>query len=130
MPNLVVGTEVLFPDEACMGLVETDLLDPAYKELRRYRILTVIRGDKPAQFRVDLGPAEKFKAVGEFRIPGGYVDEVTGRIYIEETVGRLCHFADVKHAKPWDNSETQPHDLIGAYERIAKRRRETLKGRR
>ncbi len=59
----------------------------------------VIRQDKPAEYRIDLGLASKFKGVDQLRIPGGVIDE-TGQIFIEETVGRLKDIANKMRQRP------------------------------
>ena len=59
----------------------------------------VMRGDKPAEMRKDLGAAKSFKA-DQFRIPGGAMDETTGKFYIEHTVGELMDIADYLRTNP------------------------------
>jgi hypothetical protein len=46
-----------------------------------------------------MGRADHWLA-NEFRILGGAVDEVTGRIYIEHTVGELLDIAQYLRDKP------------------------------
>ena len=59
---------------------------------RRFQIILVIRNDDLAEYRIDLGPASDFTAP-EFRIPGGIVDDSTGRGEILHTVGELKDIA-------------------------------------
>jgi len=93
------GTTYALKDEPCLGLYELNLKSPDQRSRRRYQILTVIRNDKPAEFRKDLGLAKKIK-VDQFRIPGGVRDEATGRFEVLHTVGELQDIADYLRAKP------------------------------
>ena len=99
MSKLVAGAISITDDEPCLGLYEMNFKSPDQRSRHRYQIIMVIRDDKPAEYRIDLGLAKKFKA-DQFRIPGGIVDETTGRIYIEETVGRLKTIADQLRKAP------------------------------
>ncbi|MDO8706414.1 MAG: hypothetical protein Q7J84_15855 [Sulfuricaulis sp.] len=54
-------------------------------------MIKVMRGDRPAEFRRDLGKVKQFKAI-QFNIPGGAMDG--GRYYVEHTVGELVDIAD------------------------------------
>lgn len=85
-------------DEPCLGLFEMNL-QSGYNGWRRYQIVYVMRGDKPAEFKKDMGAAKSFKA-HQFRIPGGAKDEITGRFYIEHTVGELRDIADDMRSNP------------------------------
>jgi len=57
-------------------------------ELRRYQVYVVVRNDKLATYRKDMGATKNFKT-DQIRILGGVIDEVTGKLYIEHTVGEL-----------------------------------------
>ena len=97
---VAIGTHYVVADEPCWGLFELNQQAPNGGGLRRYQIIQVIRHeDKIAEYRRDLGPAGSFKAE-QFRIPGGGIDPETGRIWIEETVGRLMDIADTMRAQP------------------------------
>lgn len=99
--KLVIGATDIKPDEPCLGLYEMNFKTPNQKARHRYQIIIVIRdGDKPAEYRIDLGNVKKFKGVDQIRIPGGIVDEITGKIYIEETVGRLQDIANKVRGVP------------------------------
>jgi len=101
MSKLVLGAPFITDDEPCLGLYELNFKSPDQRSRHRYQIIMVIRnGDKPAEHRIDLGLASKFKGVDQFRIPGGIVDEDTGKIYIEETVGRLKDIANIMRGRP------------------------------
>lgn len=94
MAGLALATTHVSNDEPCLYLNEVHLQSPGSRGWRRYQVLIVMRGDRPAEFRTDMGPAERFKDVQPFRIPGGAVDEQTGRFHIEHTVGELVDLAN------------------------------------
>ena len=98
--KLVLGATDISDDDPCLGLYELNFKSPDQRSRHRYQIIMVIRnGDKPAEYRIDLGLASKFKGVDQFRIPGGVIDE-TGQIFIEETVGRLKDIANKMRQRP------------------------------
>lgn len=112
MARIRYGTAFVLEDEPCLLLVEMNLKAPDQKLRKRYQIIHVIRNDKPAEFRQDLGLAKEFKA-DQFRIPGGIIDEQMGRIYIEETVGRLKEMADqIRGNPPFNKRELVKSDKI------------------
>ncbi len=88
------ATNAVLKDEPCLGLYELNFKAPDQKSRHRYQIYVVIRNDEPYEFRKDMGLTSKFKKVDQFRIPGGVIDETTGRIFIEHTVGELSDIAD------------------------------------
>jgi hypothetical protein len=79
-----IGTDFLLPDEKALVLVEANQLSPDYKRKRRFQLVYVVRGDKIAEHRKDLGAASNFKAP-QFRIPALF----------EHTVGELWDMADI-----------------------------------
>ena len=99
MANIICGTSFVSEDEACLGLYEINLQSPGSKGFHRYQILYVMRGDRPAQLRHDMGPAKHFRA-DQIRIPGGFYDEDTDRYYVEHTVGELRQIADYVREHP------------------------------
>ena len=99
MAKILYGTHYVSEDELCLGLFEMNLQTPGSKGLHRYQIVYVMRGDKPAEYRRDMGPVRKFK-VDQLRLPGGAYDETTDRYYIEHTVGELREIADRWRLKP------------------------------
>lgn len=101
-------------DEPCFNLSELNLVAPDGKSWRRYQILVVVRDDELANVRVDLGPRGRFRAP-EFRVPGGVVDDATGKIEILHTVGELRDIADHQRAGRFWQPEIVPTDLIGRY---------------
>ena len=79
---------------------------------RRFQIILVIRNDAIAEYRVDLGSAKEF-TTPEFRIPGGVVDESTGRGEILHTVGELKDIATEMHTRAAPVVQTP--DIWGDY---------------
>ena len=78
----------------------------------RFQIILVIRNDAIAEYRVDLGSAKEF-TTPEFRIPGGIVDETTGRGEILHTVGELKDIATEMHTRAAPLVQTR--DIWGDY---------------
>jgi len=89
---MLTGTTYVVADEPCFGLKEENLMSPLDGQWHRYQILFVVRADALAEYREDLGLAKDFNAQ-QMVIPGGERGE-DGKIYIEETVGRLKEIAD------------------------------------
>ncbi len=115
MSKLILGTNTVSLDEPCWSLKEVLGPAPDYKSLRRWQIIKVIRNDRIAEYRRDLGPAETFK-VGEIAIPGGVVDLATGRGELLHTVGELLDIAEYyRRGDLPDPEHPDPSDLIGAY---------------
>jgi len=97
------GTGYILVDEPCLGLYELNFKSPDQRSRKRYQIVQVMREDKPAEHRIDLGLANR--KVDPFRIPGGVIGD-DGRIYIEHTVGELQEIADqVRGNPPFDKRE-------------------------
>lgn len=107
---LEIGTSFILEDEPCFCLTEDDLVID--RKRRRYRSYTVVRGDRLATYREDLGASKKFKT-DPIRIMGGVKDPVTHRLYIEETVGSLLDIAREIRARPtFDKKELVGIDNI------------------
>ncbi len=100
MAKIICGTNVVSEDEPCLGLFEMHLQSPCSRGYHRYQIIYVMRGDRPAEFRRDMGKAANFKGVEQFRIPGGAYDETTQRYYVEHSVGELVEIADRMRLRP------------------------------
>ncbi len=106
LPSLIAGTQTLNPDEPAFGLSEVNLQSglPGVG-WRRYQVIYVVRADRLAECRIDLGPADAFTAP-QFRVPGGVKDETTGRITIVHNVGELTEIAEYLRERPalygWD----------------------------
>ena len=128
MPLLIAGTLVISPDEPCFGIAEVNLQSglPGVG-WRRYQIGYVVRQDKLAEFRRDLGPLDAFKC-SQFRIPGGVIDGHTGKGEILHTVGELMDIADkLRAGQLGESSKVKPDDLLGKAireaEEVQKRKR-------
>jgi len=115
MAGLALSAPAISLDEWCFGITEINLQSPGYKGFHRYQIVNVIRADKLVEHRIDLGLAKNFTAQ-QFKIPGGVIDEATGRMEILHTVGELMDIAIAMRngviGKPPD---FEPSDLIGRY---------------
>ena len=94
MPNhLRPSTLVIDKDEPCFNLSELNQLSPPPDQaLHRFQIILVVRNDRLAEYRQDLGPTSKYTRP-EFRIPGG-VEVGHGRVEILHTVAELQEVAD------------------------------------
>lgn len=73
--TLIEGaTFTLLPDEPCVSLwenqIQTGLPGQGW---HRYQILRVIRNDRPATYRIDMGHVSEWPDAGGFYIPGGVV---------------------------------------------------------
>jgi len=92
--KIIIGTGFLMMDEPCLGLYEMVMQSPGSRGLHRYQIFKVIRKDKQAEYQLDLGSNDNWEGIEQFRIPGGVVDEVTGKGEILHTVGGLIDIAN------------------------------------
>src|SRR3990167_6048405 len=82
-----IVTDHVFESESCYGLAEGPLLLNMPDGSTRWRWVqevTVIRGDRKAGWRQDLGPAEDFNRVSPLLIPS----------FGENTVAQLQYRAD------------------------------------
>jgi hypothetical protein len=110
MKQITLGTNWIRFDEPCAGLYELDYQSPGSKGFHRYQIALVVRDDKVYEYRKDLGKTKKFKGVDQIRIPGGTVDQRTGKIQIAHTVGQLMDIVDKLRA---GKSLFDKRELIG-----------------
>lgn len=110
---LYQATDYILFDEPCYGLYELNYKSPDQHTRRRYQIIIVMRNDKPAEYRKDMGSVKKFKGLDQFRIPGGVQNETTGRFDIVHTVGELMDIADYLRVKrPFDKKAFLKLDKI------------------
>ncbi len=84
-------TDYVIDDEPCYNLSELNLVADDGK-FHRYQILAVMRGDRLAEYKEDMGLTKDFKA-HQLRVMGG--DIQNNRIYIEETVASLREEANL-----------------------------------
>ena len=98
--RLQYGTHFVTEDEPCLGLREEVRTAPNGTK-HRYQIVWVIRQDRPAEYRRDMGLAKKFNS-DAFWIVGGVIGD---KIYLEETVGSLREHAEDMRLHPFDKRE-------------------------
>ena len=115
MGKLIAAAIEVHLDEPAFNLTEINLQAPDNKEWRRYQIISVLRGDKLAEYREDLGPRDNFTA-DAFRIPGGVWDAATRRIEVLHSVGELREIAEVVRLGPTVRPELPSRDFIGEYQ--------------
>lgn len=108
---LWAGTTNIRPDEPAYSLSELNIQSP-YGEMRRYRVICVVRGDKLAQHFEDLGPAKSFISP-LFRIPGGVSDGK--KIEILHSVAELTDIAEHMVDIPTLPESYEPRDIIHEY---------------
>lgn len=118
------ATNVVKMDEPSYGLAEVNLQSPGSLGFHRYQIIYVIRQDALAEYREDLGPVS---GAQQFRVPGGVVDEITGRIEICHTVGELIDIANFLRAGIKPPPDEEPHDLITGYANLVEKSRAAIK---
>lgn len=129
MTGLIPATHAVKMEEPCFLLTEQNLQRPDSRGWRRYQIMYVVRNDRLAEFRKDLGPARSF-STEVFRILGGVRDEQTGRIHILHTVGELVDIAEFFRAGLHHPPQIEPSDLIGGYHRHQEERRRRVRQQR
>lgn len=131
MATLVLSTTSVTYDEPCLGLREVHEQSPGSRGFHRYQEITVMRGDRPAVFRQDLGPASKFKEIQPFQIPGGAMAN-NGRFHIVHTVGQLIDMADYLREGPHQDivpeAMTGP-EMAASYHRTQDKARASRVGR-
>lgn len=114
MPEIMPATSYILPDEPCCSLSELNELAPDFHTMRRYQILHVVRNDRLAEYRTDLGLASDFRTL-PFQIVGGFKDGNTGRIYIEETVGGMKDMADQMRNRDESDRTIPVSNLLAGY---------------
>jgi|TARA_R100000315_G_C5233548_1_gene144625 hypothetical protein len=114
MSKLIGAAIEVHLDEPAFNLVEVNLQSPDSTGWRRYQIISVVRGERLAEYREDLGPAKSF-AADAFRIPGGVWDAATRRVEVLHSVGELREIAEVIRLGPTVRPEIAPRDLISEY---------------
>ncbi len=69
MEKIIPVTTTANGDEKAYAYFERHEMSPTGKGARRYRVITVNRGDIITEFREDMGKANKWKGVREIFIP-------------------------------------------------------------
>jgi len=110
--GLEVYTQVVFDDEPCFLLVESNRLDEASTTMCRFQILRIVRKDALVTACVCLGPSSGFQADG-FNVPGGWIDD-DGKGEAVHTVAELQEIAHFLRTEP-PRRELEPWDLDAAY---------------
>lgn len=101
------ATDYIHPDEKCMALHETNVGG------RRIQRLIVVRHDALSDYVEEIGPAV---AIHDIECIGGFRDDSTGRLYIEETVATLREIAEkARNADPRNIVITHPDNLLQAF---------------
>ena len=114
MSKLVSAAIEVHLDEPAFNLVEMNLQAPDSSGWRRYQIISVVRGQRLAEYREDLGAAKDFTA-DAFRIPGGVWDAATRRMEVLHSVGELREVAEAIRLGPTVRPEITPRDLVSEY---------------
>ena len=114
MTKLISATVEVHLDEPAFNLTEVNLQAPDNSGWRRYQIISVVRGERMAEYREDLGAKGDFTA-DAFRIPGGVWDAATRRMEVLHSVGELREIAEFVRLGPTVRPEIQPRDLVGEY---------------
>ena len=127
MSTILLGTNAVRLGEPCYSLKEIMGPAPDSKSVRRWQAITVIRQDRPVQFRRDMGRADTFKA-GEFGVITGLTDPTTGRIECLHTVGEAIDIANYLRSDAYEPLPTPvASDLIGQYHELPDRQRRARK---
>ena len=119
-------TDRVFPDDPAYGLYELNYPAQGTGSWHRYQIIQVMRGDRVVEHRTDLGPAKKYSAIPQIRIPGGVVLD-SGRFEVVHTVGELREIADQMRGLEPPHHEVP--DLIGGYHKELDKRKDRRRGR-
>ena len=114
MTKLISAAVEVHLDEPAFNLTEVNLQAPDNSGWRRYQIISVVRGERMAEYREDLGPKEDFTA-DAFRIPGGVWDAATRRMEVLHSVGELREIAEFVRLGPTVRPEIQTRDLVTEY---------------
>ena len=121
-PRIRRITTLISMDEWAIGLKEVNRPTPDSKGVHRYRTVQVIRDDAVADFETDLGDASLYGQ--EVVVPGGVIDDTTGRFFPVHTVGQLIDIAvkqrDYQH--PTDHIvEAAPNMREAFFEHVDKK---------
>ena len=114
MSKLIAAAIEVHLDEPAFNLTEVNLQPPDNKGWRRFQIISVLRGDRLAEYREDLGPRDDFTA-DPFRIPGGVWDASIRRIEVVHSVGELREIAEAVRLGPTIRPDIPSRDLVGEF---------------
>ena len=114
MSKLISAAIEVHLDEPAFNLSEVNLQAPDNSGWRRYQIIYVVRGERMAEYREDLGPKDNFTA-DAFRIPGGVWDASTNRMEVLHSVGELREIAEYVRLGPTVKPHIEKRDLVHEY---------------
>ena len=114
MSKLISAAIEVHLDEPAFNLSEVNLQAPDNSGWRRYQIIYVVRGERMAEYREDLGPKDNF-AADSFRIPGGVWDANTKRMEVLHSVGELREIAEYVRLGPTVKPHIEKRDLVHEY---------------
>ena len=114
MSKLISAAIEVHLDEPAFNLSEINLQAPDNSGWRRYQIIYVVRGERMAEYREDLGPKDDFSA-DSFRIPGGVWDANTKRMEVLHSVGELREIAEYVRLGPTVKPQIEKRDLVSEY---------------
>jgi len=97
LAEIYIGTNWIDKDEKAIGLTEVNEKAPNSNKSHRYQKIHVVRDDREAEYRKDLGSTKNFKGVDSLIIPS----------IMEHTVGELQEMADQFRSEksPFDKKE-------------------------
>ena len=114
MSKLISAAIEAHLDEPAFNLSEVNIQAPDNSGWRRYQIIYVVRGERMAEYREDLGPKDNFTA-DAFRIPGGVWDASTKRMEVLHSVGELREIAEYVRLGPTVKPQIEKRDLVSEY---------------
>ena len=114
MSKLISAAIEVHLDEPAFNLSEVNIQAPDNSGWRRYQIIYVVRGERMAEYREDLGPKDNFTA-DAFRIPGGVWDASTKRMEVLHSVGELREIAEYGRLGPTVKPQIEKRDLVSEY---------------
>ena len=114
MSKLISAAIEVHLDEPAFNLSEVNIQAPDNSGWRRYQIIYVVRGERMAEYREDLGPKDNFTA-DAFRIPGGVWDASTKRMEVLHSVGELGEIAEYVRLGPTVKPQIEKRDLVSEY---------------
>jgi hypothetical protein len=114
MSKLISAAIEVHLDEPAFNLSEVNIQAPDNSGWRRYQIIYVVRGERMAEYREDLGPKDNFTA-DAFRIPGGVWDASTKRMEVLHSVGELREIAEYVRLGPTVKPQIEKRDLVSEY---------------
>jgi len=106
MNSIISIATTILGNEKAMGIYEIHEQSPNNLGFHRYQIIHVIRGDRIAEFRRDMGLARNFVKVRQLRIPS----------YMEHTVDELIALADeLRYDQEQDESTLR--EIMGLHQK-------------